>query len=143
MYGEKIYHAFQDLKKSFDPKSNESGKIIDTPPMDENLRFVQHTKLKILNISFVRKRRRICTSNWNAMVRQHAKKLKWIYVPIIHGNKERSRFNKRKSKCSKSIFIRKAANQKIEFKKLFDVLICVLNVKLVDLSVHRELIWQK
>ena len=46
------------------------------------------------------------------------KNWKWIYVPIIHGNKERSRFNKRKSKCSKSIFIRKAANQKIELKKI-------------------------
>ena len=40
MYGEKIYHAFQDLKKSFDPKNiMNPGKIIDTPPMDENLRF--------------------------------------------------------------------------------------------------------
>ena len=40
MYGEKIYRAFQDLKKSFDPKNiMNPGKIIETPPMDENLRF--------------------------------------------------------------------------------------------------------
>ena len=48
MYGEKIYHAFQDLKKSFDPKNlMNPGKIIDTPPMDENLRF--GTKYKTEN----------------------------------------------------------------------------------------------
>ena len=40
MYGENIYRAFQDLKKSFDPKNiMNPGKIIETPPMDENLRF--------------------------------------------------------------------------------------------------------
>ena len=48
MYGEKIYLAFQDLKKSFDPKNlMNPGKIIETPPMDENLRF--GTKYKTEN----------------------------------------------------------------------------------------------
>ncbi|MEC7880581.1 MAG: FAD-linked oxidase C-terminal domain-containing protein [Chloroflexota bacterium] len=40
MYGEKVYSAFKDLKKAFDPKNIlNPGKIIETPPMDSNLRF--------------------------------------------------------------------------------------------------------
>jgi len=40
MYGEKVYRAFQELKKSFDPLNIlNPGKIIDTPQMDSNLRF--------------------------------------------------------------------------------------------------------
>jgi FAD/FMN-containing dehydrogenase/Fe-S oxidoreductase len=40
IYGEKVYSAFKDLKKAFDPKNIlNPGKIIETPPMDSNLRF--------------------------------------------------------------------------------------------------------
>ncbi len=40
MFGPKLYKAFQDIKKSFDPNNlMNPGKIIDTPPMIENLRF--------------------------------------------------------------------------------------------------------
>ena len=40
MFGSKIYQAFQELKKSFDPKNiMNPGKIIDTPKMTSNLRY--------------------------------------------------------------------------------------------------------
>ncbi len=40
MFGPTIYKAFQDLKQTFDPAGiMNPGKIIDTPPMTENLRF--------------------------------------------------------------------------------------------------------
>ena len=40
MFGPKIYQAFRDVKKAFDPQGiMNPGKIIDCPPMTENLRF--------------------------------------------------------------------------------------------------------
>ncbi|MBM01611.1 MAG: oxidoreductase [Chloroflexi bacterium] len=48
MYGEKVYSAFKDLKKAFDPKNIlNPGKIIETPPMDSNLRFGKNYKTEI------------------------------------------------------------------------------------------------
>ncbi|MBD48422.1 MAG: oxidoreductase [Dehalococcoidia bacterium] len=39
MFGPKLYKAFQDVKRSFDPDNlMNPGKIIDTPPMIDNLR---------------------------------------------------------------------------------------------------------
>ena len=40
MFGSKIYQAFRDVKRVFDPQGiMNPGKIIDCPPMTENLRF--------------------------------------------------------------------------------------------------------
>ena len=40
MFGPQIYQAFRELKRAFDPQGiMNPGKIIDTPPMTENLRF--------------------------------------------------------------------------------------------------------
>ena len=40
MFGPKIYRAFREVKQAFDPHNiMNPGKIIDTPPMTENLRF--------------------------------------------------------------------------------------------------------
>ena len=42
MFGPKIYQAFRELKQAFDPHGiMNPGKIIDTPPMMENLRFLR------------------------------------------------------------------------------------------------------
>lgn len=50
MYGEKVYKAFKDLKKSFDPDNIlNPGKIIETPPMDSNLRFGKEYKSKSID----------------------------------------------------------------------------------------------
>ena len=40
MFGDRIYNAFRELKKTWDPQDiMNPGKIIDTPPMTENLRY--------------------------------------------------------------------------------------------------------
>ena len=40
MFGDRIYDAFRELKKTWDPQGiMNPGKIIDTPPMTENLRY--------------------------------------------------------------------------------------------------------
>jgi FAD/FMN-containing dehydrogenase/Fe-S oxidoreductase len=40
MFGSQIYQAFRDVKKTFDPQGiMNPGKIIDCPPMTENLRY--------------------------------------------------------------------------------------------------------
>ncbi len=40
MFGTKLYQAFRDVKKAFDPKGiMNPGKIIDCPPLTENLRY--------------------------------------------------------------------------------------------------------
>ncbi len=40
MFGDQIYNAFRELKRTWDPQSiMNPGKIIDTPPMTENLRY--------------------------------------------------------------------------------------------------------
>ena len=40
MFGDQIYNAFRELKQTWDPQSiMNPGKIIDTPPMTENLRY--------------------------------------------------------------------------------------------------------
>ena len=50
MYGEKVYSAFKDLKKAFDPKNIlNPGKIIETPPMDSNLRFGKNYKTETID----------------------------------------------------------------------------------------------
>jgi len=39
-FGEKIYHAFRDIKKLFDPNNlMNPGKIVDSPPITHNLRY--------------------------------------------------------------------------------------------------------
>ena len=39
-FGEKIYGAFKDIKKAFDPNGlMNPGKILDAPPMDQDLRY--------------------------------------------------------------------------------------------------------
>ena len=45
MFGNKVYEAFQELKKSFDPKNiMNPGKIINTPKMTSNLRYGENYK---------------------------------------------------------------------------------------------------
>ncbi len=40
MFGDRIYNAFRELKQTWDPQGiMNPGKIIDTPPMTENLRY--------------------------------------------------------------------------------------------------------
>ena len=40
MFGPKIYSAFREVKRAFDPKGvMNPGKIVDSPPMTENLRY--------------------------------------------------------------------------------------------------------
>ena len=40
MFGDRIYNAFRELKHTWDPQDiMNPGKIIDTPPMTENLRY--------------------------------------------------------------------------------------------------------
>ena len=40
MFGTRIYEAFQDIKRTFDPQGiMNPGKIVDCPPMTENLRY--------------------------------------------------------------------------------------------------------
>ena len=40
MFGPKIYGAFKEVKKTFDPNNiMKPGKIVDAPPMTENLRY--------------------------------------------------------------------------------------------------------
>jgi FAD/FMN-containing dehydrogenase/Fe-S oxidoreductase len=39
-FGTQLYHAFKDVKRLFDPKGlMNPGKIVDAPPIDQNLRF--------------------------------------------------------------------------------------------------------
>jgi len=39
-FGPKLYQAFQEIKRAFDPKGiMNPGKIVNAPPMDENLRY--------------------------------------------------------------------------------------------------------
>ena len=45
MFGNKVYEAFQELKKAFDPKNiMNPGKIINTPKMTSNLRYGENYK---------------------------------------------------------------------------------------------------
>ena len=40
MFGSQIYQAFRDVKTAFDPKKiMNPGKIVDSPPMTDNLRY--------------------------------------------------------------------------------------------------------
>src|SRR5438045_9787611 len=40
LFGHQIYKAFQDVKAAFDPESRMNpGKIVNAPPMTENLRY--------------------------------------------------------------------------------------------------------
>ena len=52
MYGPKIYQAFREIKRAFDPQSiMNPGKIIDCPPMTENLRFrPEHRSVSVATV---------------------------------------------------------------------------------------------
>lgn len=51
MYGNEVYEMMRSLKRTWDPEGLfNMGKIVDTPPMDEYLRFQSYTK--ILNSQF-------------------------------------------------------------------------------------------
>jgi len=57
MFGPNLYQAFKEVKQAFDPKGiMNPGKIIDCPPMTDNLRFgpnysVEHIDTTYLNFS--------------------------------------------------------------------------------------------
>ena len=57
MFGKQIYQAFKDVKKTFDPSTlMNPGKIVNSPPMTENLRFgtAYNTKKTLEGFSFLR-----------------------------------------------------------------------------------------
>ncbi|MBQ6763927.1 MAG: FAD-binding protein [Paludibacteraceae bacterium] len=46
MYGKEVYEMMRSLKRTWDPEGLfNMGKIVDTPPMDEYLRFQSYTKI--------------------------------------------------------------------------------------------------
>ena len=52
-FGERIYHAFREIKSLFDSKGlMNPGKIVDALPMDANLRFGPHYQLRPLPTTF-------------------------------------------------------------------------------------------
>jgi len=53
MYGEKIYTLFKEIKSTFDPKNIfNPGKIIDTPSMNEFLRYIPDKETKKIETYF-------------------------------------------------------------------------------------------
>ena len=53
MMGERNYHLFKEVKNSFDPHCVfNKGKIVDTPPMNEYLRYEQDGKKKAIDTVF-------------------------------------------------------------------------------------------
>ncbi len=53
MYGEKIYNIFKDVKSVFDPENIfNPGKITDTPPMNEFLRYIPGKETKEIETTF-------------------------------------------------------------------------------------------
>ncbi len=49
MFGPKIYEAFREVKRAFDPHGiMNPGKIVDCPPMTENLRFSQNVSAETM-----------------------------------------------------------------------------------------------
>ena len=53
MFGPAIYNAFRDMKRAFDPHGiMNPGKIIDCPPMTENLRFGTEYRTQPLTTTF-------------------------------------------------------------------------------------------
>jgi len=53
MFGEHIYRLFKDLKKCWDPENIfNPGKITDTPPMNENLRYIIGDQPEPLDTTF-------------------------------------------------------------------------------------------
>ena len=56
MFGKQIYQAFKDVKKTFDPNTlMNPGKIVNSPPMTENLRFgtAYNTEKTLSGFSFL------------------------------------------------------------------------------------------
>ncbi|MCF6364865.1 MAG: FAD-binding protein [Bacteroidales bacterium] len=53
MYGERIYNLFKEVKKVFDPKNIfNPGKITDTLPMNEHLRYIPGNETKKIETTF-------------------------------------------------------------------------------------------
>jgi len=53
MYGEKIYNLFKEVKSVFDPNNIfNPGKITDTPPMNEFLRYIPDKETKEIKTTF-------------------------------------------------------------------------------------------
>ena len=53
MYGEKIYTLFKEIKRTFDPENIfNPGKIVDTPPMNEFLRYIPSKETKEVETIF-------------------------------------------------------------------------------------------
>jgi len=53
LMGEKVYQLFKDIKNLFDPKNIlNPGKIVYTPPMDEDFRFEINKSIKFENLNF-------------------------------------------------------------------------------------------
>ncbi len=53
MYGEKIYNLFKDIKRTFDPENIfNPGKIVDTPPMNRQLRYIPGKETKEVETVF-------------------------------------------------------------------------------------------
>lgn len=53
LFGTKVYKAFQNIKRAFDPENRMNpGKIVDAPAMDKNLRYGEHYNNISLNTHY-------------------------------------------------------------------------------------------
>ena len=116
-FGAQIYNAFRQVKTAFDPKGiMNPGKIIDSPPMTENLRYGENYRTIQIDSYFDFSSQggfsgAIEMCNGVGSVPQETRRYN---VPLLHGNDGGRAFDTRPGKRASSRAVRKITSGTIQ-----------------------------
>ncbi|MCI0440862.1 MAG: anaerobic glycerol-3-phosphate dehydrogenase subunit C [Chloroflexi bacterium] len=130
MFGSKLYEAFREVKRAFDPKGiMNPGKIVDSPPMTDNLRISPAYKTRDLATGFAYREGSYTQAIEMCNGQGECRKLTGTMCPSYMATRDEEHSTRGRANALRSAMSGALPPEEVTGKRLYDVLDLCLECK--------------